>query len=542
MRLLTALIGPFALLALAPGAFAGSTTLTTQLVANGLTRPLYVTAPEGDTSRIFVLEQFSGTTGRIRIVQIPANTLLATPFLSISNVSTGNEQGLLGLAFHPDYLTNGYFFVYFTNAAGNSRIMRYRAMAPFDTSNLADSTSNTLVLSIAQPFSNHNGGWIGFGPDGYLYIASGDGGSGNDPQGNGQSITTLLGKMLRIDVDGADDIPGNDDDDGVLGMTLAPYTNPPTNPFVGVAGNDEIWAYGLRNPWRNSFDRATGDLYIADVGQNAIEEINFQDGASSGGENYGWRCMEGTSCTGLSGCVCNAASLELPIHEYSHSLDGFSCSVTGGYVYRGCAMPDMNGLYFYADYCSNQIRTFEYTGVISGLTNRTAELDPPGAAAITSITSFGEDARGEIYICDQGGEVYKIVPATEQDCNGNDVDDTCDVAEGTATDCNANQTPDSCELAGNDCNTNGQLDSCDIALGASDDDNSNGIPDECEECFGDLDGSGDVGLTDVSILLAAFGSIDGEPEYNPAADINDDGVVDIVDLSLLLGVYGSICP
>jgi glucose/arabinose dehydrogenase len=279
------------------------------------------------------------------------------------------------------------------------------------------------VLSLSQPDTNHNGGWLEFGPDGYLYVAQGDGGSGNDPWGaigNGQNINVLLGKMLRIDPSG-DDFPGDPANN---------YSIPVDNPFVGIAGADEIWAWGLRNPWRNSFDRLTGDLYIADVGQNVIEEINFQPVSSVGGENYGWRCMEGFNCTGLSGCTCNAPALELPFQTYTHGGSPFRCSITGGYVYRGCAIPDLKGTYFYADHCSNQIWSLRYDGAsITAFQDRTSELDPAGALSIVSVSSFGEDANGEMYICDlNGGEVFRIIPAAGQ------VNDCCMIEDADVND------------------------------------------------------------------------------------------------------------
>lgn len=424
----------------APRAASADAALTTTLVANGLARPLFVTHAPGDFSRIFVIEQRvgTGTTARIRIVTLPDHTLLATPFLTVSGVSTGDEQGLLGLAFHPNYASNGYFYINYTDSGGTTRIVRYTVSAD---PNVADAASATAVLSISQPFANHNGGWMGFGPDGYLYISTGDGGSANDPGNRAQNKDLLLGKMLRIDVNG-DDFPGDNTKN---------YSNPPDNPFVGAAGADEVWAYGLRNPWRPSFDRATGDLFIADVGQGTWEEIDFQPASSQGGENYGWRCMEGNHCTGQSGCTCDIncgnALLVCPIYEYNHNADGFSCSVTGGYVYRGCAIPDLVGTYFFADYCSNRIKSFRYDGTISGLVDRTTELDPPGGATITSITSFGEDAFGELYICDRGGEVFKIIPVDPQgpDCNANGRNDACDILAGSSTDCNGDGVPDDCQ-------------------------------------------------------------------------------------------------
>jgi glucose/arabinose dehydrogenase len=257
---------------------------STVRVATGLSRPAFVTSPPGDYERAFIVEQH---TGRIKILNLDDNSLNGTPFLDIDGLATGNEQGLLGLAFHPNYAANGYFYVNLTVTGGTTEIRRYQVSADPD---IADASSQTLVMTYGQPFSNHNGGWMGFGPDGYLYISAGDGGSGNDPGNRAQDITDqLLGKLLRIDVDG-DEFPGDPN---------ANYAVPPTNPFVGATGDDEIWAFGLRNPWRCSFDGLTGDLYIADVGQGAWEEIDFQSAASAGGENYGWRCMEGSTAPAM---------------------------------------------------------------------------------------------------------------------------------------------------------------------------------------------------------------------------------------------------
>jgi cysteine-rich repeat protein len=360
------------------------TTVKAELVAGGFSNPLYVTAPPRDVTRIFVVEQ----TGAIRIVKF--GSVLPTPFLDISaKVSNGSEQGLLGLAFHPDYANNGQFFVDYTDTSGNTVVSRYQVSANPDVA----STTETMLLGITQPFANHNGGQLLFGPDGYLYIFSGDGGSGGDPMGNGQNLNTRLGKILRIDVDSG-----------------SPFGIPLTNPFVGFPGLDEIWAYGMRNPWRNSFDRATGDLYIGDVGQNLYEEVDFQPAASPGGQNYGWNIMEGLHCFNPpSGC--DMTGLTLPIHEHPHG-SGPVCggSITGGYVYRGCKMPDLQGTYFYGDYCLQFVHTFKVVGgVAMGDQDVTPQLES-GGVDITGITSFGEDARGELYICNQSGEVFKIVP------------------------------------------------------------------------------------------------------------------------------------
>ena len=373
-------------------ALADVTPLTTVRVASGLVRPIGVFHAPSDTSRIFIIEK----QGRIRILE--NGTLLPTPFLDVDAITGGgtsssSEQGLLGLAFHPDYANNGLFYIDHTDNSGATNIAEYQVSA---NPNVADTGSRRLLRTIAQPFSNHNGGWIEFGPDGYLYISMGDGGSAGDPGNRAQTITNqLLGKILRIDVD------GNNSSNGQYGI-------PPTNPFVGITGDDEIWAYGVRNPWRNAFDRETGDLWIADVGQGAWEEIDFQPASSTGGENYGWRCYEGNVAYNTTGCG-PSSNYVFPIHVYSHSL---GCSITGGRIYRGCRMPENHGAYFFADYCSSTIWSLRYDGAsVSDFQNRTGELAPGGGLSITSITSFGEDANGEIYIVDQnGGEVFMIVP------------------------------------------------------------------------------------------------------------------------------------
>jgi glucose/arabinose dehydrogenase len=344
-------------------------------IVSGLERPVYLTHAGDTTGRLFVVEQ----SGRIRILQNGA--LLADPFLDLTDLvnDSGNEQGLLGLAFHPDYAANGLFFVNYTDANGDTAVVRYSVSAD---PNRADPASAKMILQVAQPFPNHNGGDLAFGPDGYLYIGLGDGGSAGDPQGNGQNLKALLGKLLRIDVN-----PGD------------PYGIPPDNPFVGhPEARPEIWAYGLRNPWRYSFDRATGDLYIADVGQNAYEEIDYQPAGSQGGENYGWNFMEGAHP--FKGQA--PAGLTAPVAEYSHQVGG--CSVTGGYVYRGPSLPALNGVYLYGDYCSGQVWALYRSG--SSWEN-VALLN-----AFFTISSFGEDANGEVYVLDHGGgAVYQWVAA-----------------------------------------------------------------------------------------------------------------------------------
>lgn len=351
---------------------AGRAAVRLQQVAEGLDSPVYLTAPPGD-SRLFVVEQ----PGRIRIIQ--NGGLLPTPFLDITDrVRSGGERGLLSVAFHPQYRSNGYLYVNYTDRSGDTRIERYRVGSD---RNRADPASAMRLLSVEQPYANHNGGLLKFGPDGMLYIGMGDGGSGGDPQNHGQRLDTLLGAMLRIDVDRG-----------------TPYGIPADNPFAGRAdARGEIWAYGLRNPWRFSFDRATGELFIADVGQNAWEEVHVTR-AGEAGVNYGWKTLEGSHCFRTDSC--ERAGLALPVLEYPHS-DG--CSITGGYVYRGRALPDLVGHYFYADYCRGWIRSFRHANG-RATEERRWELGDAG-----SIASFGEDAAGELYVIDKGGKVFKLV-------------------------------------------------------------------------------------------------------------------------------------
>ncbi len=382
--------------------------LTARLVASGFDRPLYVTAPPGDTERLFVVEQVEA---RIWIVR--GGQVLPEPFLDIDSRvhNGGGERGLLGLAFHPDYAENGYFYVNYTanGLAADTVIARYRVSA--DDPDRADPDSEAVIRRIDQPYTNHNGGMMAFGPrDGYLYVGMGDGGSSNDPQNRAQNLDTLLGKMLRLDVDSA-----------------FPYAIPPDNPFVDHAdARDEIWAYGLRNPWRFSFDRETGDLYIGDVGQSSREEINFQPAASTGGENYGWKVAEGFACRGGDGSCGTQPGFTPPIHDYGRDFGG---SVTGGYVYRGAALPELRGTYFFADFISGRIWSLRYDGDnATEFVERTVELDPPGEATIDNVSSFGEDGRGELYIVDYDGEIYRIASAVlHGDVNGDGREDAADV-------------------------------------------------------------------------------------------------------------------
>jgi glucose/arabinose dehydrogenase len=350
-------------------------------VASGLSSPLLVTHAGDGSDRLFVVEQ----TGKVRIVK--GGSLLSASFIDISrSVSDGGEQGLLGLAFHPSYESNRKLYLSFTDLNGTSVIREYRVSA--SNPDRVDGSSGRTLLRVKQPYANHNGGHIAFGPDGYLYVGFGDGGSGGDPGNRAQSRGTILGKILRIDVNRRTG-------------SLA-YGIPSTNPYVGRSGLDQIWAYGLRNPWRFSFDRTTGDLWIGDVGQGSWEEVDralASSGRNAGrGVNYGWRVMEGAHCfRPASGCVRTGKTL--PLTEYGHSNG--RCSVTGGYVYRGRTYPDLVGAYFFADYCSGEIWYVD-RGASRGVAPRRA-IDTN-----TRITSFGEDEAGELYVSSAEGTVYRV--------------------------------------------------------------------------------------------------------------------------------------
>ena len=345
----------------------------------GFDDPVHVTNAGDGTGRLFVVEK----PGWVWIVQFGEE--LPEPFLDIRDVvgDSSQEQGLLSIAFHPDFKANGVFYVNYTDLGGDTAIARYRAVTE---ENQADADSGLVLLRIEQPFRNHNGGHLAFGPDGYLYVGTGDGGSANDPKGNGQNLDTLLGKMLRFDVTDPD----------VLAI-------PPENPFLGdPAARDEIWAYGLRNPWRFTFDRETGDLYIADVGQNRVEEVHFVPRARLNGPalNFGWNVLEGSEC--FKRTECDRTGLIEPVAEYGHDL---GCSITGGFVYRGQERLALTGVYLYADWCSGLIWGLIADGGggwLSGIVGK-AEI---------GISSFGEDEAGEIYVTGMfGGGLYEVVAA-----------------------------------------------------------------------------------------------------------------------------------
>lgn len=367
----------------APFSFAQDLEL--ELFASNLDSPVNI--KHGGDDKLYVVEQ----AGYIRIINTNG-TINATPFLDIDNIviNTGNERGLLGLAFHPNYASNGYLFVYYINNSGNTVISRFTRNATNPL--IADSNSEFIILTYTQPYSNHNGGDLAFGSDGYLYVSSGDGGSGGDPQDNSQNTLSLLGKILRLDINST--------------TAAQNYSIPDSNPFVGDSNSrGEIWAYGLRNAWKFSFDRLNGDVWIADVGQNAYEEINHVSAAdAAAGLNYGWRCYEGDAP--YNSTDCSAPSFyTFPIDVYSHSGDGqFKCSITGGYRYRGTEFSAFDGWYFFADYCSGEIGYLVYNE-IADTWNRTFDASFNG-----NWSAFGEDINGELYVSDiSSGNIYKIV-------------------------------------------------------------------------------------------------------------------------------------
>jgi glucose/arabinose dehydrogenase len=352
---------------------------------SGFSQPLGIVNAGDGSNRLFVVEK----TGAIRIVKNGA--VVGTPFLDIhTRITTDGERGLLGLAFPPGFATKNHFYIYYTDTSGSIVIARYRVSA--GSADVADPNSEQIVITIPHPTNNnHNGGDLAFSPqagqEGFLYAGTGDGGAGNDPPNNSQNPNQLLGKILRLDVE-----TGNP----------TTYTIPADNPFAtSTTFRHEIWAYGVRNPWRFTFDRQTHDLYIADVGQGAVEEVDFQPAADAGGENYGWRVWEGTSCTGLGPAACTTGGYTFPVIQYTHVAG--RCSITGGYVYRGAALPEAAGQYFYSDYCSGFLASMSGTAA-TGFTTHKWSVPNVG-----NVFSFGEDSAGELYVLSANGTVYRIV-------------------------------------------------------------------------------------------------------------------------------------
>lgn len=380
--------------------FAGGPELSSQIIARGLDNPVYLTAPEGERDTLYVLEQGG------RIKKIGSGALIKKPFIDISDrvhnpVFPGDERGLLGMAFHPDFYNNGFVFLNYVSKNQHTIISRFSVRGPDPLND-----SEFVLIDLVQPYMNHNGGQLAFGPDGYLYIGVGDGGSAGDPENNGQNKNSLFGTILRINVDSGD-----------------PYKIPKSNPFVNTKNSlGEIWLYGLRNPWRFSFDFLTGEIYIGDVGQSRWEEIHVIS-MNDGGSNLGWNILEGSSCY-FPEKDCDTSGLVLPVFEYPNdanymkTLIGFAqnkpevqgCSVTGGYVYRGEKIPKFQGHYIFADYCTGKFWSFVYkNGAVTKLTNRTNELRKGTGKKQLYVSSFGQDGLGELYFLDYDGDVYKIL-------------------------------------------------------------------------------------------------------------------------------------
>jgi glucose/arabinose dehydrogenase len=402
-------------------------------LASGLHNPLFVTAAPGEPNLLYILEQTGvstlSTSGVVRTFDLSTNTLNPSPFLTIPDVATGNEQGLLGLAFHPNYATNGKLYLDYTLSNGSIQISEFARQT-------GTAAFSKPILTIPHPGeSNHNGGWLGFKPGsagGNLYIGVGDGGSGNDPPNNAQNTSALLGKMLRINID-ADDFETD---------STRNYGIPAGNPFNGTDGAAEIWHYGLRNPWRNSFDRQTGDLYIGDVGQDTAEEIDFQASGDAGGKNFGWRKYEGANLRpngGSSDSLGGPSPHTPPIHEYPHN--GGSRSITGGYVYRGSENDALQGTYFFAEFITSQIWSFKYDGTTKTRFRELTGTIVTDTGTINNVSSFGEDAAGNLYIVDRGGEIFRLIPPMSGDTNLDDLVDVTDLGalalhwneQGTAT-------------------------------------------------------------------------------------------------------------
>jgi glucose/arabinose dehydrogenase len=462
-------------------------------IAQGFDRPVALVAPPGESRRLFVAEQHSGA---IRILDPLTGSVRSPAFLTIGGLAQGSEQGLLGLAFHPQYAQNGFFYVNLTRSPDGATVVRRYRRSTTDPQRADPQGADLLV--IAQPQSNHNGGWLGFGPtDGYLYVGTGDGGARDDsgpghtePGGNAQDLTlNLLGKLLRIDVDG----------DGFPSDPTRNYAIPPSNPFVGVAGDDEIWAYGLRNPFRCSFDSATSALYCGDVGQDAREEIDYQPPGSSGGENYGWRLREGTIATPGVGGAAPPGAIG-PIFDYPRFGPISGSVVTGGVVYRG-ADPSLAGHYFFADFATSRIWSFRFDGSTppefagdnyTQFTDWSARAGfLPSQGTIASVSTFGTDAHGNVYFANLfGGEVFGLGMDTDED-GRIDPRDLCP----------AFASPDQTDTDGN------------------------GIGNVCE--CGDQSGDGRVDVIDlVAIQLAIF-----DPSLaTPLCDANGDDRCNVVDL------------
>jgi glucose/arabinose dehydrogenase len=468
-------------------------TLSLELVTDAIQKPMYVVSPPRDPARLLVVQQRIGTEGAIWLVKNGA--LQPAPFLTIQNVSVMYSGGVACVAFDPEYPTRPYVYVVWKAANGDVHVSRFTVDASGDA---ASPASELPILRIEHPNPVHNGGWLGFGPDGMLYVSSGDGGPQGDTDGNAQNTSRLLGKMLRLDVR-TDDFPLDPNRN---------YAIPPDNPFVATGAREEIWAFGLREPWRASFDRGTGDFYIGDVGQDSAEEINFEPAGHPGGSNYGWRCLEGF-LQHADGPECSGASFVDPVHAYERAQDDLNRCVVGGYVYRGREVSRLIGHYLYGDHWSGRIWSFRMVGGVSVDHREYQFVDAATGAAIdvsSDLSSFGEDACGELYVTTHvDPAVYRIVSG-----------------HGRV-----------------DCNANGIADRCEVAIGFTPDANGNGVPDDCDpQCAGDLDGDGRAGFGDLVRMLASLGPCG---EGGCPKDLDGSGDVGLGDVTHLLLVWGP-CP
>ena len=460
-------------------------TITLTRVSSNFARPVFATSAPGDSGKLYVTEQH---TGQVRVMDVETGSIEPQPFLQLNNLSTGNEQGLLGLAFHPDYETNGRLFVNYTHGSGDTVVEEYQRGASGQATGIG-----TAVLSVEQPQANHNAGWIGFGPNGLLHIATGDGGAANDsgtghgPIGNSQDITNnLLGKILRIDVDG----------DDFASDATRNYAVPANTPFVGQTGDDEILAYGLRNPYRSSFDRRTGDLFIADVGQGAREEIDVIP-AGTAGQNFGWRGREGFIDGPFNDPVPN--NLVDPIHDYDHStLGGFS--VTGGYVYRG-PITALQGKYFFADFVTDNLWSLEYDGTTATSVTPLHDEISVDFGALNNVSSFAEDEEGNLYVIELGGTIYRFGFDLPGDLTGD-----------------------------------GNVNAADIDLYAD----FLGQPANGEASSMDIDNNGFITLDDQQQLIETFAQTTDGEFGTLVGDINFDGQVDVLnDAATLVNSLGN---
>lgn len=517
-----------------------------QIVVNtahtGLARPIVVATAPGDTNRMFIVEQRSGTVGRVRVVV--GGVLQSTPYLSVSPVTTGSEQGLLGMSFHPNFTTNGFFYVNYTDSGGTTRVVRYKQSVA--SPNVADTTSATPVISIAQPFANHNSGSLKFGRDGFLWIPTGDGGSGNDPGDRAQNKTNLLGKVLRLNVD-ADDYPAD---------TAKNYAIPSTNAYVSGGGAPEIWSIGWRNPWQFDFDREDrggfGGMFVADVGQNAWEEVDYERPGAPAGLNYGWRVREGAHNTGLGGI--GAPPYVDPIFEYDR---GVGQSISGGCLYRGTELgPENWSRYFYADYVAAQLWSQKIT--FDANLQATASDFNDTHPAVGNITSVMPGLNNELYLGSVGGTLTRL------DGSGRAIQGVVDLQGLSPVGVKARRVT----FFVKDLST-GTTYPIDYNLPASGayripaTENMTevtlkvthwlnkkvtimaGVPDQTGINMtllnGDVTATDNiVDIADYVILAGAFSTVTGDAGYVPNADLNEDGVIDIADYTLLSGNFSAV--